>query len=156
MIVEVQSDRVHSKAMPDLISKIVVERQEVLVLFNRLAELKPYTDATQVQPCLQRFCEVLMDYMALGHFEVYQCIEENADSDEHCRQIKQLAQELYPFIAQSTRAAVDFNDRYDCQDHCQVLNDLGEDLSLLGERLADRVELEDKLITAINRVMNTH
>lgn len=150
MIVEPQSaDPIHSKAMPDLIAKMLAERQEMLVLFNQFVELKPYTSVAAVQPLLPRFCQVLVDYVALGHFEVYQCLEENAGNTEHCRRVKQLAQELYPHIAATTQAALEFNDRYDCEDHCEVLDTLCEDLSRLGEQLATRIELEDRLITAI-------
>lgn len=149
MIVEPQSDPIHSKAMPDLVAKMLAERQEILVLFNCLVELKPFTAVSPVQPLLQQFCQVLVDYVALGHFEVYQCLEENAGDTEHCRRVKQLAQELYPRIAETTQAALDFNDRYDCEDHCEILDALCEDLSRLGEQLATRIELEDRLITAI-------
>ncbi|MDX1656118.1 MAG: Rsd/AlgQ family anti-sigma factor, partial [Candidatus Competibacteraceae bacterium] len=78
MIAEPQSDLLHSKAMPDLIVKLLAERQEVLVLLNELVQLKPYREAARVQPVLQQFCQVLVDYVALGHFEVYQCIDDNA------------------------------------------------------------------------------
>lgn len=150
MIVEPQSaDLIHSKAMPALITKMLAERQEMLVLFNQLVELKPYTSVAAVQPLLQRFCQVLVDYVALGHFEVYQCLEENAGDTEHCRRVKQLAQELYPHIASTTQTAIDFNDCYDCEDHCEILDTLCEDLSRLGEQLATRIELEDRLIATI-------
>ena len=149
MNAEAQIDQVHSKAVPALISKMLSERQEVLVLFNRLAELKPYTSATVVQPLLQRFCQVLMDYVALGHFEVYQCIEEGAGDALRCRRIKRLAQENYPRISETTQSAVDFNDRYDGEANCKVLDTLDTDLSRLGEQLAERIELEDRLIATI-------
>jgi regulator of sigma D len=154
MTAEVQFDPIHSKAMPDLISKLLAERQEMLVLFNRLAELKPYTSCPPVQSLLQRFCQVLMDYIALGHFEVYQCLEDNTRDTERCRRVKRLARELYPRIAGTTQAAVEFNDRYDCEEHCKVLNTLDEDLSRLGEQLAERIELEDRLITTMMAAIN--
>ena len=146
---EAQVDPVHSKALPDLIGKLMTERQEMLVLFNRLVELKPYARSAPAQAVLQRFCQVLMDYVALGHFEVYQCIEEGVSDIKRCCKIKKIARELYPQIAATTQAAVDFNDRYDFHAQGDVVSGLGMDLSRLGEELATRIDLEDRLILAI-------
>ena len=149
MIAEPQSDLLHSKAMPDLIVKLLAERQEVLVLLNELVQLKPYREAARVQPVLQQFCQVLVDYVALGHFEVYQCIDDNASDSEHCRRVKALAKELFPPISATTERAIAFNDRYDTSQYCRVLDTLCQDLSQLGEDLATRIELEDRLIGTI-------
>lgn len=148
MVAEAQVDHIHSKALPDLIVKLLAERQEMLVLFNRLAEVKPFSRTAQAQTLLQRFCQVLMDYVALGHFEVYQCIEDGAGDSERCRRIKALARELYPRIAETTESAVGFNDRYDYT-RGGPTHSLNGDLSRLGEELATRIELEDRLIAAI-------
>ena len=151
MTTETQVDYVHSKALPDLIVKLITERQEVLVLFNRLAELKPYTEIVPTQALLQRFCQTLMDYMALGHFEVYQSLADGVGDSELCCRVRRLAEELYPHIAQTTENAVIFNDRYDGPSFSSSVNGLGSDLSWLGEHLATRIELEDRLIAAIRR-----
>ncbi len=149
MIAVAQSDTIHSKALPDLIAKLLTERQQVLLLFNRLAEMNPFTVIAPVQPLLQQLCQVVVDYVALGHFEVFQSLEDNDEDSEHCRRVKGLARELYPAIADTTAAAIDFNDHYDCGDQCEDLSSLGEDLSKLGEHLATRIELEDRLLTAL-------
>lgn len=149
MSAQPRSDGVHSKSIPDLIAKLLAERQEMLVLLTRLAELKPYRESKRVQPVLQRFCQVLVDYVALGHFEVYQCLDESAAASAHCRRVKALARELYPRIAETTERAIAFNDRYDTAEHCRALDGLCADLSGLGEHLANRIELEDRLIAAI-------
>jgi regulator of sigma D len=52
---------------------------------------------------------------------------------------------------QTTDTALDFNDKYDCEDHCTALESLAGDLSNLGEELAARIELEDKLLVAMTR-----
>ena len=148
MSVVALADQVHSKSLPHLINKMIVKRQDVLVLFNRLAALKPYTDATPVQSLLRQFCQDLMDYLALGHFEVYQSIAEAGDEPK-CLSAKTLEHELYPYIANTTCALVAFNDRYDNDDHCKMLTTLGDDLSHLGEDLADRIEWEDRVINTL-------
>ena len=148
MITEAQSDHVHSKAIPDLITKLLAERQEMLVLFNHLMEMKPYPVVAPVQPLLQRFCQVLVDYAALGHFEVFACIEDNAKVAQCYRRVKCLAKQLYPRIIETTQMALDFNDHYDSDDRYRTWDTLGADLSRLGEHLATRIDLEDRLISA--------
>jgi regulator of sigma D len=47
-------------------------------------------------------------------------------------------------LSASTEAAVSFNDKYE-SDAAIILDDLKQDLSALGESLAIRSELEDRL-----------
>ena len=56
----------------------------------------------------------------------------------------------------TTEVAVAFNDRYDNEQDCRDLGHLDDDLSGLGEHLADRIELEDRLISAISNVEAPH
>ncbi|HXH02219.1 MAG TPA: Rsd/AlgQ family anti-sigma factor [Candidatus Competibacteraceae bacterium] len=144
-----QADLLHSKALPALLVKMLGERREMLVLFHKLAEHKPFTQAEPLRRLLQAFCQVLMDYLALGHFEVYQGLEEHAGDPESLRFVERLATELYPRIAATTEVAVDFNDRYDAELYDEDLEALDRDLSRLGQALAERIELEDRLIAAI-------
>ena len=145
----VQTDPRHSKSTPALIAKLLAERQFVLVLLNRLVQLKASTAIDAIQFLLPRFCQALVDYVALGHFEVYQALEEQADDSDHCRRVRRLARQCYPAIVATTEAALAFNDHYDCHVHCEVDDTLWAELSRLGEELATRIELEDRLITAI-------
>ena len=138
-----------------VIAKLQAERTEMLVLFCRVAGLETYGDnprrvpaAQPVQEILQEFCQILVDYIATGHFGLYERI---ANGQERRRGISDLANELYPRIAESTQLALDFNDKYDCEDHCTNLGSLQDDLSKLGEILAQRIEWEDKLIKAMVR-----
>ena len=138
-----------------VIAKLQAERTEMLILFCRVAGLETYGDnprrvhaAQPVQEILQEFCQILVDYIATGHFGLYERI---ANGQERRRQISDLANELYPRIAESTQLALDFNDKYDCEDHCTNLGSLQDDLSKLGEILAQRIEWEDKLIRAMVR-----
>lgn len=149
MIAADQSDHIHSKAIPDLVNKLLAERQQVLVLFQDLVGLKPYDSMAKVQPILQQFCQTLVDYAAFGHFEMYVSLEDETGDDERCQRIKRLARELYPRIAATTQIAVDFNDRYDGEQCCENLAGLNTDLSRLGENLANRIELEDRLISSV-------
>jgi regulator of sigma D len=132
----------------DLVAKLVTERTEMLAVFCRLAGIEPYTPDKPVQQLLQEFCQILVDYVAAGHFALYERIVEGK---ERRREVAQLAGEVYPRIALSTDAALDFNDKYDCEDHCTVLDTLSADLSRLGEEIAVRIELEDRLLASMMR-----
>jgi len=128
----------------ELVTKLVTERTQMLVLFCRLAGIDSYSpENTPVQELLQEFCQILVDYIAAGHFALYERIIERT---ERRREVIGLAEGLYPRIAQTTDAALDFNDKYDCEDHCNVLDGLSRDLSRLGEQIATRIELEDALV----------
>lgn len=130
----------------DLIYKLNQERTEMLVLFCRTAGLEPYHSSQPIQEVLQRFCQVLIDYVAVGHFTLYERI---LNGTERRQEVVRLAERLYPDIAETTDAAVSFNDKYDCEDHCEIGDGLSADLSALGEKLATRIALEDQLIAAL-------
>lgn len=129
----------------DSVTKMVEERTEVLALYWRLAGFESFEAAKQepAQKLLQDFCQLLVDYIAAGHFSLYERI---VNGTERRRDIATLAQELYPRIADTTTVALDFNDKYDCGDKFQVSESFKADLSRLGEELAVRIDLEDRLI----------
>lgn len=136
----------------DLVQKLVTERTEMLSLYCQLAGLEPYGNGKNSrvkhsQELLQKFCQVLVDYIAAGHFSLYERI---VNGTERRQQISTLAEKLYPRIAKSTEAALDFNDKYDCSDNCEISPTISEDLSRLGEELAARIEIEDKLLRQIH------
>ncbi len=141
----VKERRGHSQ---ELVDKLVTERTEMLVIFCRLAGVEPYSPTRPVQKLLQSFCQILVDYIAAGHFALYERIVEGTERREG---VGNLAGRLYPRIAESTEMALDFNDKYDCEDHCTELTSLSKDMSQLGEELAVRIELEDKLIKSLSR-----
>ena len=142
------ADSTHSKALPDLVAKLLTVRQESRVLYHKLAVLKPSTPAGPAQHLLQRFRQTLMDYLALGPFEVYQALEDQP-ADSPYRPARDLARRLYARIARTTQTALAFHDRYDGELSDPALADLNQDLSRLGESLATRIELEDRIVAAV-------
>ncbi len=136
----------------ELVKKLVAERTEMLSLYCQLAGVDAYGSSNgngknargkHAQELLQKFCQVLVDYIAAGHFSLYERI---INGTERRQQISALAEKLYPRIASTTESALDFNDKYDCGDHCEIAMSFNDDLSRLGEELAARIEIEDKLI----------
>ena len=146
----ITADLVHSKALPELAAKLLIARQESLVLYHKLAALKPRARLEPVQRhLLQRFRQALVDYLALGPFEVFQALEEQP-ADSPYGGARDLARRLYARIAYTTQAALTFHDRYDGP-LPPTASALHEDLSRLGEQLATRIELEDQIIAAVRQ-----
>lgn len=128
------------------LEKMVTERTEMLTLYCRLAGLDPLGDTRHRQPAkelIQEFCQILIDYMAAGHFGLYDRL---VNGTERRRHVADLAAQLYPRIANTTQVALDFNDKYDVNEKWEIPFSFENDMSRLGEELAVRIELEDKLI----------
>jgi len=145
-ITDIASRRTQSRKLAD---KLVTQRNEMLVVFWRLAGLEPYgpePDSAAAQKDLQKYCQLLVDYIATGHFVLYDRIIKGI---ERRKTVSELAERLYPRISEVTDAALDFNDRYDCGNHCEISDSFKDDLSRIGEGLAQRAELEDKLLSAM-------
>lgn len=134
------------------LKNLVNDRTEMLSQYCLLAGTGETHDTASQEldsdnALLQEFCENLIDYLAKGHFELYQRIN---DGEERRQDIIDLAREFYPRIAETTNYAVDFNDEYDKSlKKPGTFDHYGERLSKLGEELAIRFELEDKLINSL-------
>jgi len=126
------------------------ERADMLVQFCRIAGVEPWEDqhsAEELKSMLQQFCEILVDYLAAGHFGLYQRF---IDGEERREEIRALAEKLYPQISETTQMALDFNDKYESEEHKKLDQSFSDDLSKLGQALAVRIELEDQLLSAIH------
>jgi len=126
----------------ELIAKLQNERKEVWSLYCNVAELKPFSANDAVKSLLTQFSQMLVDYVSLGHFGVY---ERLLAGTERRNRVLSVAKELYPEFSATTDAAISFNDKYDNVEKIEVFDDLEQDLSTLGESLAKRIELEDQL-----------
>ena len=133
------------------IKQLITERNEVLALYCSLAgcDGTKITSADDIDiETLQEFCQILIDYIATGHFELYSRITEGK---ERRNEIIKLTRTIYPRIEKTTTLAVEFNDTYDSLKKFtdKLKNELPQQLSLLGEELATRIELEDQLINTL-------
>ena len=126
------------------INELLAERQEVLVGYCELAMLEAsQAPLKEILGKLKLFNQMLVDYAALGHFEIYQRIMEGK---ERRQSIQAIAHEIYPIITRTTDFFVDFNDKYEGADDDDSITPLAEDLNLIGEAMASRIEKEDKLL----------
>jgi len=132
----------------ETINELLQERQQVLVSMCELAELESSdVPADTVIHKLRNFNQQLVDYTALGHFEIYERI---IDGTERRGNIKLVADRVYPLISKSTRLFVDYNDKYEGVDEAESLTNLYRDLSSIGEAMAERIESEDMLLREIS------
>lgn len=135
------------------INELLDQRQDVLVGFCELAALE--SSASMLKETLAKlkiFNQKMVDYAALGHFEIYQRI---MDGKERRQSINAIANEIYPVISRTTDYFVEFNDKYDGADSADSIIPLSEDLSLIGEAMASRIEKEDMLLREMsNQVLN--
>ena len=122
-------------------------RKETLSLYSELAGLRPFKEDDDVTVVLQEFCESLMDYTASAHFQLYRFLE---DGSERRTIVREVAEKIYPDISDTTEQFLDFNDKYEAEQKGQHFSTLDNDLSSLGEILADRILYEDQVITAFN------
>ncbi len=128
------------------------ERQELIVTYCKLAALPPFDKQQHErqlpgQDDIETFCQLLMDYLSAGHFEVYDQIVSQCTIDGHNG--KALAEALYPKIAVSTDLALEFNDAY-AEDVDTSHDSFDRDLSRLGQALEERFALEDELIQTMH------
>lgn len=136
------------------------ERQELLVRYCQLAGTSPFEqkdNALPVEADIILFCQVMMDYISAGHFEVYEHIVKACKVNGH--NSHQLATKLYPQIDVTTDTALVFNDKYTDREETdengnpinleELFADFDADLSKIGQAMEKRFELEDELIEAL-------
>jgi regulator of sigma D len=141
MSIAVQMNSEKKQQAYQLIAELQKERQEVWSLYCNIAELIPFSANRTVRKKLARFSEILIDYVSLGHFGVCEYLFAGADSLDPALSV---VEKIELALSASTEVAVSFNDKYE-SDAAIIPDELKQDLSALGESLAIRSELEDRL-----------
>jgi regulator of sigma D len=135
------------EAVEELLTRWLKERRallgkytEIVVMLDGLADEKPLA---QRQTAL---CELLVDYVSVGHFEVFHQLINEAESfdDGSCV----LAEKLMPAIGATTEVILAYEEKYGSTRG--QLEKLKRDLSALGEVLESRFVLEDQLIAGLH------
>lgn len=130
-----------------IIDRWLQERQELLVDYCALSEIAEFDEHNSEHgQKIRHFCQIMMDYISAGHFEVYdQLIKEGKDFDD--KSALETAASLYEVIDATTEKLLDFNDKYLETDD---LSSLSNDLSNAGQHLESRFEAEDKMIAVLH------
>jgi regulator of sigma D len=126
-------------ATDTIIDNWLQERQALLVLFTQLCQSKSFLYNAHLQTKLDQFCQLLVDYVSAGQFEVFEKIFEASELDRS----QSFDKQVFVGILRSTLFALDFNDKYT---NATRYDSLEQDLSKLGEHFARRLELEDYII----------
>lgn len=124
-----------------IIEQWLDERQQLIVLFIKLGSLRPFEANEAIRPVLTHFCETLVDYVSAGQFEVFEKIFEASGLETNPS--PSFDQKSMIHLLRITMDALDFNDTYSKNTSYDTLE---HDLSFLGERFAQRLEIEDNLI----------
>lgn len=149
MLEDCRSARERWGGVSEIIDRWLQERQDLLVLFCKLSAQKGNEFSSETEAMLQNFCQILVDYVSAGHFEIYeQLVAEGREFDNQEGLSK--AKVHYKTIDSTTELILDFNDKYQETDD---LSSLLQDLSKLGETLETRFEAEDQMIEVLH---NSH
>ncbi len=118
------------------------ERQALLVSYCQLAGLPPFLrEANTPVPDfdLKHFCQLLIDYISAGHFEIF--------NQKANQQLSVEENDLISKINTSTDYALAFNDQYTKSTTGDLSTQLADNLSQLGQYLEQRFALEDQLLS---------
>lgn len=145
MLENCQNARERWGGVSELIDRWLKERQELLVHYCDLSGATDFTQTDALQQKFVRLCEVLVDYVSAGHFEIYeQLVQEAREFNDGGLE---LAAKVYPRIEKTTETALNFNDQLNGQSMTEdKARELFQQLSELGEILETRFEMEDFLI----------
>ena len=129
-----------------LISNMFDERKQLLALLFKISTVEKNGAGLKDNNVMEEFCQILVDYIAVGHFELYDRI---IAGKERRKAVAELAEKIYPEIEQTTNIALEFSEKYNNDNKTRDSTHLKNDLSILGEVLTTRIELEDQLICKI-------
>lgn len=130
-----------------VVEHMLSERKQLLGLILLASEMTQESSGELDRELLDEFCQVLVDYIASGHFGLYERIVEGT---ERRRSVSDLAVKLYPRIDETTQVALAFNEKYAASRGDIDTSALHRELSELGEQLTDRIEYEDQIIQKLS------
>lgn len=132
----------------EIIDRWLQHRKALIEAYVNLRNIGEYTPTDT--PKVQVFCEMLVDYVSTGHFEVYEQLALEA-KEFHDDTALECLHKLMPEISTNTSIVLEFNDRYDTKEHCnKQLVDLPFALQTLGVLMDERFAYEDQLIEELH------
>lgn len=138
------------EAVDQLLTRWLKERRQVLGKYTEIVVgMDGLLDRAELVRRQRLLCELLVDYVSAGHFEVYNELLEEAES--FADGSSSLAEKLIPAIGDTTEVILAYEEKYSSA-RCDS-GKLKRDLSALGEVLESRFQLEDQLIAGLH---NSH
>ncbi|WWO98665.1 MAG: Rsd/AlgQ family anti-sigma factor [Candidatus Dasytiphilus stammeri] len=131
-----------------LLNTLLKPRKELLIAYYKIIGFKPHQEIFQAidETALILFCSHLLDYLSYGHFYLYRRLLENLKSPLS-KSKKFFIAKIFFALQKNTQLIMKLYDIY----LCVTINDdnylhFQKALSEVGEALASRFILEDKLI----------
>lgn len=127
------------------------QRQELIVEYCTVSGVHELgSGSADPAEGLQRFCELMVDYVSAGHFEVYDHLIQEAE-DFGDGNALEFARKIYPQVSETTERVLIFNDALEGMlNHEPGSPSLARELSAIGETLVARFELEDQLVEQLH------
>jgi len=147
MLENCQNARERWGGVNEIIDRWLHERQDMIVQYCALSGLGQNAKDPELRgEKLRTLCQILVDYVSAGHFEIYdQLMKEGREFDDD--EALHEAASLFTIIDKTTEKLLDFNDKYLETDD---LNTLDNDLSDLGQTLEIRFTTEDRMISVLH------
>ena len=147
MVKDNQKLHSHWSNVSKIIERWLEERRELLAKYCDLTEIIDISDdAIQHIEQIQEFCELMVDYVSVGHFEIFYQLHQEGQLFLFFSGLDK-EPNLLEKIQITTDHVLDFNDKY-LSSH--DLDALIIDLASLGEAFAKRFALEDNLIDVLH------
>ncbi|MEH6634285.1 MAG: Rsd/AlgQ family anti-sigma factor [Halioglobus sp.] len=130
-----------------MLTRWLKERRELLGKYTEIAvALDVDMDDAMLQQRQQALCELLVDYVSAGHFEVFHELINEAET--FADGSGAIAEKLMPAIGDTTEVIMAYEEKYSSALGRQ--EKIKRDLSALGEVLESRFVLEDQLIAGLH------
>ncbi|RDB43808.1 sigma D regulator [Halomonas sp. DQ26W] len=150
MLEDCKSARERWGGVHQLIDRWLDERRELLVSFIELKEACDTELEAVSKTQIDRFSELLLDYISAGHFEIYPQLREEALAFED-QDALGIAAQLLERLEMSTELVLAFDADYSTPVRCQhFLPRLPAWLDRLAKGLIERFALEDQLIARLH------
>ena len=147
MVKDNQKLQSHWSNVSQSIERWLEERRELLAKYCDLTEIIDVDENTITNTKqLEVFCELMVDYVSVGHFEIFDQLHKEGQLFEDSSGLDKESN-LLEKIQSTTEYVLDFNDKYLSSND---LDALIIDLASLGETLAQRFALEDNLIDVLH------
>ncbi len=135
-----------SPDLKDVIQSVLASRNKTLSIYQEVMTYKPFKSSSLLREVLEDLCEQLVDYSGNIHFNFLNTQLKNPLLEDTALAV---LKESSPFLIDNTQKILDFQDAYNSDlDEVKMAN-LTAELNKLGEVIAKRVLLEDKLINSI-------
>ncbi len=130
----------------DAAKSLLKARNNTLSLYKQVMSYQPFDENPLLREVLEDLCEQLVDYSGKVHFALLNNVEGNfTDNPE----ILGIANNISRQLVENTQKILDFQDAYNGDVIHSDIDQLTNKLSQVGEIIASRITLEDKLINAI-------